>query len=193
MIDLEDLARMIHARNAIDHEVSKIIGRPAEKGHVGEYIASRVFDITLERSATQKAHDGRFTVGALAGKTVNIKWYAKREGLLDINEAGVPDFYLVLTGPQASAASSRGTTRPWLIESVYLFPGPGTVHKLRGRGVKIGIASSVMALYWNEAEIYPRSNPSLLELSDEQRGLLALFSNTATEPVEIPGNSAGPA
>lgn len=65
--------------------------------------------------------------------------------MLDISGAGTPDFYLVLTGPQAVAASSRGTTRPWLIESVYLFPGPDTVLKLRSRGVKVGIASSVIA------------------------------------------------
>jgi len=37
--NLESLSRMIHARNEIDQEICRIIGRPAEKGHVGEYIA----------------------------------------------------------------------------------------------------------------------------------------------------------
>lgn len=193
MSDLEDLARMIHARNAIDDKVSKIIGRPAEKGHVGEYIASKVFGITLEHAATQKAFDGRLAVGPLAGKTANIKWYAKREGYLDTQEAEVPDFYLVLTGPQALAASSRGTTRPWLIENVYLFPGPDFVNKLRGRGVKVGDASSVRVPDWDEAEIYPRSNPSLLELSDKQRGLLALFRKIAAGSSNSHSDLAGPA
>jgi hypothetical protein len=39
--NLESLSRMIHARNEIDQEICRIIGRPAERGHVGEYIASR--------------------------------------------------------------------------------------------------------------------------------------------------------
>lgn len=63
MSNLEELVRLIHARNETDEEISGIIGRPAEKGHVGEYIASKVFDIALEHAATEKAHDGRFTTG----------------------------------------------------------------------------------------------------------------------------------
>jgi len=111
----------------------------------------------------------------------HLKWYGKREGILDIDPAGIPDYYPVLPGPKASAAPSRGTTRPWLIESGSLFHGPDTVLNLRTRGVKIGVASSVLASDWDEAELYPRSNPSLLALSDEQRKLLALFSKEASE------------
>ena len=44
-----------------------IVGRPALIGHVGEYIASRVFGIALEHSAANKGYDGRFTDGPLAG------------------------------------------------------------------------------------------------------------------------------
>jgi hypothetical protein len=42
---------------------------------------------------------------------VNIKWYLKREGLLDTSESVRLDYYLVLAGPRSAAASSRGSTR----------------------------------------------------------------------------------
>lgn len=90
-------------------------------GHLGEFIASRVFAIELEASASAAAIDGRFTEGLLAGRTVNVKWYAKREGLLDLTESDVSDHYLVLTGPPSAGASSRGQVRPWIISNVYLF------------------------------------------------------------------------
>ena len=48
----------------------------------------------------QEGIDGRSANDPLAGKTVNVKWYGKREGVLDINPAGVPDHYLVMTGPK---------------------------------------------------------------------------------------------
>lgn len=66
-------------------------------------------------------YDGRFKYGPLAGMTVNIKWYLKQEGLLDMTAATEPDYYLVTTGPRGSATSSRDTTRPWVIDHVYLF------------------------------------------------------------------------
>jgi hypothetical protein len=77
------LSDLFHARNAIDEQIADVIGRPALAGHVGEWIASQVFDIELEQSASAKAIDGRFRAGPLAGRTVNIKFYGKREGLLD--------------------------------------------------------------------------------------------------------------
>ena len=52
---------------------------------------------------------------------MNIKWYLKREGLLDTTESAALDYYLVLTGPPSAALSSRGTTRPWCIQAVFLF------------------------------------------------------------------------
>jgi hypothetical protein len=60
----------------------------------------------LEQSASQKGIDGRFAGGSLARKTVNIKWYGKMEGLLDVSPGNLPDFYLVMTGPKATASSS---------------------------------------------------------------------------------------
>ncbi len=67
---LEELARLIHERNRIEASISKIIGRPAATGSIGEYIASRIFGIRLSPSATEKAVDGYFTEGTLKGRTV---------------------------------------------------------------------------------------------------------------------------
>lgn len=115
------IAELLRARNAIDAEIASIIGRPMTSGHLGEWIAARIFDIELEPSATATAIDGRFRSGELAGRTVNSKWYLKREGLLDMSSAPALDFYLVLAGPASAAASSRGSTRPWSVDVVYLF------------------------------------------------------------------------
>ncbi len=81
----------------------------------------RIFRIELAPAATEKGFDGRFTEGPLANQTVNIKWYPKREGLVDLDINELAEYYLVLTGPRAGAASSRGTTRPWRIDAAYLF------------------------------------------------------------------------
>jgi hypothetical protein len=172
---MQRLAQLVQARNQIDDEIAAVIGRPAQPGHLGEFIASRVFGIGLERSAVQAGFDGRFAGGPFAGNTVDIKWYGKREGLLDINEAHVPDFYLVLAGPKSDETSSRGGTRPWLIEEVFLFDAPELVKEQKARGVKLGVASSVPNRYWEAARIYPPSHGAPFRISEEQVKLLALF------------------
>lgn len=151
--ELIRLAALIRQRNAIDAEIAKIIGRPAEKGHVGEYLASHLFDIDLEVSATQKGYDGRFRSGPLAGRSVNVKWYAKREGLLDINPRHLPDYFLVLAGPRGPAASSRGTTRPWALQEIFLFEAVPLIAALKARNVAIGIATSLRREDWEAARV----------------------------------------
>lgn len=94
---------------------SLIEDRPALIGHVGEYIAARVFDIQVHPSASHRGSDGLFRTGPLAGRSVNVKWYAQDGSVLDVLEEHGPDFYLVLTGPRGTA--SRGP-RPWRIDSV---------------------------------------------------------------------------
>lgn len=106
--DLGKLAELIKRRIKIDSEIARIINRPAERGHVGEFIASVVFDIELEKSATRKGFDGYFRSGKLMGKTVNIKWYGKNERILDINKNSIPDYYLVMTGEHSQPESSKG-------------------------------------------------------------------------------------
>ena len=172
---LKELAQLIKRRNQVDQEIASIIDYPALIGHVGEFIASTIFGIALETSASHKSYDGKFTRGAMAGKTVNIKWSAKRDGLVNLTPDDLPDYYLVMTGPKTGAVSSRGTSQPWCITSVFLFNAHQLVTTLRERGVKIGVATSVIARLWDEAEIYPTSrNPEFI-LSTEQRLLLALF------------------
>lgn len=149
------VADLLRRRNAIDAELASIIDRPAEKGHVGEWLASVLFDIELERSAANPSWDGRFRSGPHAGRTVDIKWYARREGLLDINPATLPDCYLVLTGPPGAADSSRGASRPWIVTDAFLFETEALLQELRGRGVAIGIATSVRQDLWERSRCRP--------------------------------------
>ena len=116
---LTRVAVLLRERNAIDGEIARHIQRPMTSGHLGEWIAAQVFDIQLETLAAAAGIDGRFRSGPLKDRTVNIKWYLKREGLLDTTESAVLDYYLVLTGPRSAAESSRGSTRPWCIQAVF--------------------------------------------------------------------------
>lgn len=175
--ELKQLAEAVKRKNAADTEISRIILRPTERGHAGEYIAVSIFGICPEQSASHKGTDGKFTDGNLRGKTVNIKWYGKRQGILDMNL--VADYYLVMTGPKSMAVSSRRTISPWVIEGVFLFNGAKLRGQLKARGIaRIGTATSVAQELWKEAEIYPEQRNNELEITKEQRGLLALFAES---------------
>ncbi|SNQ49788.1 conserved hypothetical protein [Frankia canadensis] len=174
--ELEQIADLLRQRNAVDERIAAVIGRPMTAGHLGEWIAARVFHVELEQSAVAAAIDGRFTTGPLQGRTVNVKWYLKRENLLDITESAVLDYYLVFTGPTSVAASSRGGTRPWTIAAVYLFDAQRLLDELRARGVKTGTATSVRAAQWESAEIFPRAGNGLLRMEPEQARILRLFA-----------------
>jgi len=177
MAELERIAELLEKRNQIDRKISEIIGRPSTIGHIGEFIASKIFKIELERSATEKGVDGVFAEGSLKGKTVNIKWYGKREGLLDITLDNLADYYLVITGPKSAQTTSRGTSRPMVISSVYLFEMAQLVSELKKSGVKIGVATSVRKSSWENAEIFPYKTNKKLELTEEQKKMLELFSS----------------
>src|SRR5215831_14715767 len=169
------LADLIKKRNTLETEIAKLIGRPAAIGHLGEYIASTIFNIALEESASRRAIDGRFRDGSVKGRSVNIKWYAMHEGLLDITPDLLPDYYLVLTGPRSLSMTSRGRARPWLIEAVYLFDSRSLNDELLARGVKRGVACSVAKPLWNQAEVYPNQKSTGLVLSRDQREQIMLF------------------
>ena len=169
-------AALLHDRNAIDAELAELIDRPMTSGHLGEWIAARIFNIELEASATAAGIDGRFRSGALQGRTVNIKWYLKREGVLDTTELAALDYYLVLTGPPSAAASSRGATRPWCIQAVFLFDARQLRSEQIRRGVKQGVASSVMKQRWAAAEIYPTPTNPRLTVTEQQARLIRLFA-----------------
>lgn len=172
---MKRLASLLKERNDIDYGIAEIVGRPAEKGHVGEYIASKVFGLELESSATTAGYDGRFSSGPLAGKTANVKWYAKREGILDVNLKHLPDFFLVLAGPVTAPASTAGTTRPWVIAEAFLFETSPLIERLNERGVKIGTATSVIKSEWETARVYPKTQLSNEMFPSSDIGALALF------------------
>jgi hypothetical protein len=109
------------------------------------------------------------------GKTVNVKFYGKRESILDMKSEFPIDYYLVLTGPKTAPTSSRGTTRPFVITSVFLFDAQKLHGELRGK-VKLGIATSVRQRSWQEAEIYPNQVNKLLMLNEAQMTQLKLFA-----------------
>ena len=115
MSDLEQMASLLARHNVIDEEIADLTNRPAIRGPVGEWIAHKIFRVKLENSRSKRCIDGCFTDGPLAGKTVNVKWYGKREGCsTSIQPASQPasqpawDYYLVMTGPKAPAVDSRG-------------------------------------------------------------------------------------
>ena len=173
---LQNLSDLVAKRNSVSTEISAVIGRPAQLGHLGEFIASVLFDITLEASANNKGFDGRFTCGPLTGRTVDVKTYAKREGIIDLRTKDVPDYYLVLSGPIGPAASSKGQDRPWLLSSIHLFDAPELISSLQLRSIKIGVAASVAKHYWDAAEVFPKPNCDLVELTAEKRTWLGSFA-----------------
>ena len=178
MSNINKLANLLSEMNAIGDKISEI-------GHTGEFIASQIFDIELEESATAKGFDGVFRSSSLAGRTVNIKWYGKLEHLLDINPEAVPDYYLVMTGPKAKAMSSRGGIRPWVINYVFLFNAAELMIELKARGVKIGVATSVRQHKWQAAEIYPNKRSMVYRMTDEQMAqVLAFDSDWAENRIE---------
>jgi hypothetical protein len=176
-VELAELAVLLRERNAVDARVGQILGRPVNTGSIGEWIAARVFDIELEAAANAAGYDGHFRTGSLAGRSVNVKAYTKHESLLDINPLAPLDYYLVLTGSKAEAASTRNTLRPFAIEHVFLLDAPRLHQELEDRGVKVGTATSVRKAQWESAEIYPRSNNPLLIVSEAQRLQLAAFGS----------------
>lgn len=170
------LRDFIREKRYWDEAIFNLIGRPALTGHVGEFIASCIFDIELEKSASRSAYDGRFKEGPLSGKTVNIKWYSKQERMLDLTLEELPDYYLVMTGSSLSTRSSSAQKISWLIEEIFLFDAYQLVETLKKRKVKIGIASSVPKHLWEEAMIYPIPRSNLLRITEAQKQLIQLFN-----------------
>ncbi len=173
--DLQFLASLLKSRNTVDSKIANIIGHPTHVQDVGEYIASVIFGIAIEEPTPQKGSSGRYTHGPLAGRNVDVQWYIRRDGELNIKLDALPDYYLVLAGPKSGVASIRNLANPWTIESVFLFDAHKLVEVLRERNVKIGTTTSVIGVLWDRAEIYPKQVNNMLMLSEEQRTLLALF------------------
>lgn len=112
------------------------------------------------KSGSHPGHDGVFTAGPMAGKTVNIKTYGRHESVLDISPHPC-DCYLVLTGPAGQAR-----VLPWVIDSVFLFERDRLLATLTARKVKIGMATSVRKADWEAARVFPPLQASPLVLSE---------------------------
>lgn len=70
-----------------------LVGRPCQIGHVGKWIAARIFDIELHESAVAPGSDGVFRSGPLVDRSVNVKWYGLEESILDMHAGVGPDTY----------------------------------------------------------------------------------------------------
>lgn len=155
MDSIGKIADLLKDRNKIDQQITGIIGRPAEKGHISEWIASKVFPIELNRNKNEKGYDGIFSEGSLKGKKVDIKYYTVNQHQIDLNPEISEDVYLlVFTGPYRSAAASEKQNRPFCISNIYIFNERELCDKLKS-GVKVGKATSVKEKYWGRGEIYP--------------------------------------
>lgn len=111
--------------------------------------------------------------------------------MLDMSESDQLDYYLVLTGPPSGAASSRRATRPWCIEAVFLFDARKLRAKQIERGVKRGIASSVLKSQWTAAEIYPAAGNSLLTITSSHRHAQALAHVICLVLAVVPRHTIG--
>jgi hypothetical protein len=175
MNNLPRLAELLRARNTVESNIANLIEQPVNIGSVGDYIASVIFGITHEQLSTQKAIYGRFLNGPYAGQSVDVQWHIKREGDLSLRTDPPADYYLVFTGPKASANETNRLANPWVIESVYFFGAKELLAALHERGVQLGNRTSVIGQLWERAEIFPVQKTNRLILSEEQRRLLTLF------------------
>jgi len=178
MAGLEGLAELIKAHNVVNAEIAAVTGRPAELGHTGEYLAAHIFGIELQESAAHKAIDGHFSAGALAGRTVNVKWYGKQDGLLDVSLDPILDYYLVMTGPKGGEGSSRGAVIAWVIAQVFLVDAAEVRALVLARGRKLDNPVSIPSAIWQASLTYPGIGNGRLLLTDQQRADLALFAPT---------------
>jgi hypothetical protein len=69
-VSLERLAELLRERNRISTEIAALIGRLALNSHVGEYIASQVFDIELYDKENLEQN-----TCALACPEIGVKWF----------------------------------------------------------------------------------------------------------------------
>ena len=177
MDEVFQLAELLHQRNIIERQISEVIQRPATQGHIGEYIASKILGIDLSKTANTNAIDGWFSNDQLSGKSVNIKFYSKQDGLLAIKAELQPDYFLILTGPLSPPGSSKGKTHACVIDHIYLFDGKKLAEALNTRGTKFSVATSVPKKIWEEAEIYPVQRNMELIVSETQRNILTTFGS----------------
>ncbi|MEU6861456.1 hypothetical protein AB0B28_21585 [Glycomyces sp. NPDC046736] len=168
---LKSIAMLLRERDRIDARITDIVGRPVAHGHLSDWIGAQIFDVELT-DAPHRIVDGTFRSGPLVGCTVNIKYYSRNEGLLDVVDTDELDYYLVMTGARGTRSKAP---RPWNIERVYLFDAFELVDALHAHMRRIGNATSVRAEHWRAAEIYPNPQKPILKLTREQVAALDEF------------------
>lgn len=180
MDELSRLAHLIEEHNRVKSEMTSIIGRPAQRGYVGDYIAAVIFGLTLHPSGSEnRIGDGYFTAGPLAGQSVEVRWHSREGYRLDIDPAALPDYYLVFNGPPISTSELQRSPPQWAIGRVHLFQ-MSALHDLLDalpqRGHKANVAISVEKVRWDDAELYPRAHNAFFALTDAQQAQLSLFA-----------------
>lgn len=176
MLNLPRLAELLRARNTVESNIANLLQCDVDLSHIGEQIAASIFGIRLVPTLNPNGPAGIFTQSALLGKTVDIRWYPRREGFLNIHTDPAPDYTLVLAGPKLDPNEARALVNPWIISSAYLFHMPDLLATLRARGVRVGPRVSVNSHLWEQAEIFPVQRNPTLPLSNEQRQSLQLFA-----------------
>jgi hypothetical protein len=176
MTNLARLAELLRARNTVESNIANLLSSSVSLSTVGEQIAAQIFRITLIPSAHHNEFAGIFASQPLAGQTVDVQWYPRREGFLNIHSEPAPDYLLVLAGPRPESSTTRALVNPWLITSVHLFHVQELLVALRERGVQIGSHTSVINQLWERTEIFPVPRNQLLTLTEEQHRLLQLFA-----------------
>ena len=85
--ELTQLATLLAERNLVDGRIAQLIDRPVERGHIGEWIASRIFAIDLHPSAVHAASDGvlRLVPGLRPGDARRGR--VEAEEIRDVQEA----------------------------------------------------------------------------------------------------------
>lgn len=169
---LRDMARLLAERARIDQRIADRIGHKAERGHIGEWIASQIFAIQLHPRANAATSDGVFKEGPLAGRNVNVNWYAEDTGIQDIGKGEQPDYYLALVGPRPGFLQSKST--PYAIAGVFLFESQSLLRELGGK-VRVGTATSVRQDLWRQAQIYPDGPDAGIAVTSAQAKALRLF------------------
>ena len=186
--DLSTLAALLRQRAGIDQQIAAILGQPVHPGHFGEFVASAIFGVELAPTATQKAHDGMFRSGPLAGATVNVKFRSRHTDLLNIAASADPrdhpDCYLALEGLTRPAGSSRGEHAPLCVAQAYVFESRPLLAALAARGVDAhhqGRSVNPGRASWRAAMVYPEAHYPRLTLTDAQRDALRLFAPLAAD------------
>lgn len=170
---LRKLAGLLEERDQVDKQIAEFLQRAPSLGNIGEFIASRVFDVELAPIAVQAGYDGRFRSGPLAGATVNVKAYGDAYGGIDIS-AHPCDYYLVLSGPRKPWPAGE---HRWRIAAVYLFDAKLLLPDLQSRSIQVGVNTSIRTADLASAQLYPIEAPgSPIYLTVEQRAELALFA-----------------